>query len=174
MAYEGEVMTTCGVVNIDLSHASIIAVSGDSINLCGHLLLYSPSGGGTYFHVTGDSNASGLARLQGYPMYMSETGYRRYLKETKKMELRRRSVTLPNPAGAYLYLESLLAEKWTWKVLPDNCVTFVEEVVHAGGGNWGSYSNCPTIATADSVSDRIAKFYQWMESGIFNVYGVSR
>ena len=173
MPYEGDVLNACGVVNVDLSKISVVAVSGDGPNVCGHLLLQSPSGGGYYFHVTGDPNASGISRVRGYPMYMSEAGFRKYLKETGKRELRRRPLVLPNPSGAYLYLESLLAEKWTWAVLSNNCVSFVEEVMKAGGGDWSSYSNCPALATSDSINERIARFYQWMESGIYGVYGVA-
>lgn len=173
MAYEGEVLTACGAISIDLSDAYIIAVSGDGPNICGHLLLYSSKGGGYYFHVTGDPNAKGLGKVRGYPMYMNDAGYRRYLKETGKSELRRKPISLPNPDAAFLYIESLLAEKWTWGVLPHNCVAFVEAVIQAGGGNWGSYSNCPALATEDSVSKRINSFYQWMESGVYGIYGIS-
>ena len=70
-------------------------------------------------------------------MYMTEAGYRQYLSETRKRELRRRALSLPNPSGAYLYLEGLLSEKWTW-----------------------------------AVSTRIDRFYQWMESGVYGVYGL--
>jgi hypothetical protein len=174
MPYEGEVLNACGIVHADLSEISVVAVSGDGPNLCGHLLLFSPKGGGYYFHVTGDPNASGMARMRGFPMYMTEPGYRRYLKETGKRELRRRLLKLPNPAGAFLYLERLLSEKWTWMVLPNNCVSFVEEVIAAGGGEWGSYSNCPALSTSDSIAERIGYFYQWMESGAYRVYGVVR
>ena len=165
MPYHGEVLTSCGTVNIDLSNASVIAVSGDGINACGHLLLYVPSGGGYYFHVAGVHEA---------PRYMTESGYRRYLTESGKRELRRRSLRLPDPAGAYLHLEGLLAEKWFWGAVPHNCVSFVEEIISAGGGDWGSYSNCPAVATSDSMTDRINRFYQWMESGIYGLYGVRR
>ena len=107
-------------------------------------------------------------------MYMNYSGYRRYLKETGKSELRRKKIELPNPSGSLLYIERLLSEKWTWAVLPHNCVSFVEAVIEAGGGSWGSYSNCPALATADTVSDRIQSFYNWMENGIYNLYGVPR
>lgn len=98
-------------------------------------------------------------RMRGHPMYMTETGRRQYLRETGKRELRRRALRLPNPNGAYLYLESLLSEKLTWAVLPDTCVAFVDELIRAGGGDWGSYSTCPAVATADSVSERVGRFY---------------
>jgi hypothetical protein len=171
VTYEGEVLNSCGAINIDLSAPYIVAVSGDGPNVCGHLLLFSPKGGGYYFHVVGDAGAKGLSKMVGYPRYMNDAGYRRYLKEAGKSELRRMPVSLPRPNAAFLYIEGLLAEKWTWAVLPHNCVTFVEGVIEAGGGNWGSYSNCPALATADSVSDRINSFYRWMENGVYGVYG---
>lgn len=174
MAYEGEVLNACGVINADLSEVYVVAVSGDGPNFCGHLLLYVPKGGGYYFHVTGDPDGKGINRMRGYPMYMSDAGYKVYLKQTGKRELRRRALNLPNPTAAYAYLESLLAGKWTWGVLPNNCVSFVEAVLAAGGGDWGSYSNCPAVATSDSVSDRLGYFYRWMESGIYGIYGVAR
>ena len=107
-------------------------------------------------------------------MYMSDAGYRKYLKETGKTELRRRKVDLPNPSAALLYVENMLSEKWTWAILPHNCVTFVEAVLEAGGGSWGSYSNCPALATSDNVSERIQSFYNWIESGVYNMYSLSR
>jgi len=165
MAYEGDILDACGTINIDFASTSIVAVSGDGPNVCGHLIMYVGGRGGYYFHVAGVHN---------YPHYMNESGYRRYLRETGKTELRRRQVELPNPNGAMLYLEGLMAEKWTWMVLPNNCVSFVEEIIRAGGGAWGSYSNCPGVATAPTPSQQIQNFYNWMESGIYNLYGVPR
>lgn len=160
MAYTGEVLSACGVIDIDFANTYVVAVSGDGVNVCGHLLLYAKP---YYFHV---------AELRGYPRYMSGSGYTRYLKESGKTELQRRKVPLPNPQGALLYLEGLMSETWTWMVLPNNCVAFVEEVIKAGGGSWGSYSNCPALATAPTVSERIQSFYQWMQVGIYNAYGI--
>lgn len=71
-----------------------------------------------------------------------------------------------NPAAQYRLLRVAASS--------NNCVSFVEEVIQAGGGEWGSYSNCPAVATSDSISERIGRFYQWMESGVYGVYGLSR
>jgi hypothetical protein len=174
MPYEGEILSECGLIQIDFSTASVVAVSGAGPNICGHLLLYAGNRGGYYFHVTGDPNAGGLKKMLGYPRYMSETGFRRYLRETGKIVLKRRKIELPDPDGAMSYIEGVLAEQWAWAVLPHNCVAFVENIIKAGGGDWGSYSNCPALATANTVSDRLQSFYSWMESGIFNIYGVPR
>jgi len=109
---------------------------------------------------------------------MDDAGYRRYLTENGKRELRRRMVRLPNSRGALLYLEGLMAEKWTWGLLPNNCVAFVEEIIRAGGGDWSSYSNCPAIATTDSIAERTQNFLNMMENmmegEIYRLYNVPR
>jgi hypothetical protein len=64
-----------------------------------------------------------------------------------------------------------MAKKWTWAILPNNCVAFVEEVIKAGGGKWSSYSNCPDIATQDTISVRIQRFMGTLESEIYKLYG---
>lgn len=165
MAYEGEILDACGIVVVDFADAKIAAVSGDGPNVCGHLLIYSPAAGGYYFHVAG---------LRGYPRYMSDAGYRRYLQETGKRELRRLPMNLPNPTGANLEMERLLSEKWTWGVLPHNCVSFVESIISAGGGNWGSYTNCPALATADTIDASIQNLLNWAEKSVYSAYGVAR
>ncbi len=166
MAYTGEILDACGLIGIDCTQIAVVAVSGDGPNLCGHLLLHTgPARGGYYFHV---------AEFRGRPRYLSESGYQRYLREAGKTELRRRYLSLPNPQGAFLYLEGLMANTWTWLVVPNNCVAFVEEVIQAGGGTWGSYSNCPDLATQDTLSERIERFLGQMENEIYRLYGVPR
>jgi hypothetical protein len=94
MAYHGEILDKCGLVDIDCSNVAVVAVSGDGPNVCGHLLLHTgPNRGGLYFHV---------AEFHGRPRYMNESGYGRYLREAGKTELRRRYLSLPNPRGALL------------------------------------------------------------------------
>ena len=166
MGYHGDVLDACGLFNIDCSTIAVVAVSGDGPNVCGHLLLYTgPEGAGHYFHV---------AEFHGHPRYMSEAGYHRYLRESGKTEIRRRYLTLPRPNGARLYLENLMSQSWTWLVLPNNCVAFVEEVIRAGGGDWSSYSNCPDLATQEAVSTRVERFMGQLESEIYRMYGVPR
>ncbi|MGF6934289.1 hypothetical protein OKW41_003428 [Paraburkholderia sp. UCT70] len=161
MSYEGEVLDACGVVNVDFSKTSVVAVSGDGPNVCGHLLLYADSRGGFYFQVAG---------LKDYPRYLDLGGYGRYLKESGKVELIRRPVDIPDPNGALLKLEELMSKSWTWWVLPHNCVAFCEDVITAGGGTWGSYSNCPAIATDAYLQNA----YDWLVNGIYGIYGVPR
>ena len=164
MSYSGEILNQCGLIEIDCSRVAVVAVSGDGPNICGHLLLHAgPRRGGYYFHV---------AELHGYPRYMNEAGYRRYLREAGKTEIRRRYLSLPDPGAALSYLEGLMANTWTWLVVPNNCVAFVEEVIAAGGGTWSSFSNCPDLATQDTISERINRFLNQLEGEIHNLYGV--
>ena len=105
-------------------------------NFCGHAVL---NAGNYYFHVDG--------RYE-FPWYLTEPGYRRYLKTCEKRELRRIRVVLPNPEGAQRKLEELSAQRWRWMVLPHNCASYVEEVFQAGGSKTSSLSNCPVARWA--------------------------
>jgi hypothetical protein len=169
MAYEGEILDMCGIMNPDFSRLSVVVVSGSGPNVCGHMLLYVESGGGYYLHVaTGDQ----LGGVRGYPRYMTESGYRRYLKENNKREIRRLPVSVADPSGAYLHLERLMSERWNWGVLPNNCVAFAEDVISAGGGTWASASNCPTLSTQATISHRIQEFLYRLEGEIYKAYSV--
>jgi hypothetical protein len=138
VAYHGELLDQCALLHLDLSTVKAVAVSGDGPNLCGHLLLaVGPFDKTTYFHI---------AEPYGRPRYMSADGYKRYLKESQKAELNTIYLSLPNPAGAQSYLCGMMAKKWLWGFVPNNCVAFVEEAVQAGGVEWSSWSNCPVVA----------------------------
>jgi len=132
--FDGDPMYHNVISQSDFKHCCAVIVTGDFGNPCGHALLHT--GGGLYFHVAGRFNQ---------PKLMSRTGYGRYLRENDKQELRRFIVPIPNPAGAHRKLEELLAKPWRWLVLPNNCVSFVEEVVLAGGSNAGMHFNCPRM-----------------------------
>lgn len=164
MAYEGEVLDTCGLLVLDLSEIAVVAVSGSGPNVCGHLMLYSKANGGYYFHVAG---------VNAYPRYLPSASFPRYLKENGKRVLRHIPMRLPNPAGAEAYLEDALSQKWLWFVLPHNCVTFCEKVISAGGGTWSSASNCPAVAT-DVPEQWLMQFLNDLEGQIYQTYGVPR
>ena len=163
MSYDGETLDACGTIELDLSKAYVVAVSGDGPNVCGHLLLFVNSGGGYYFHV---------ALLNDRPRYMDQAGFTRYLRESGKSEIRRVSVPIPEPDAAYRYLETLMSGNWTWLVLPNNCVAFCEEVIKAGGGEWSSWSNCPAVATQPTISQRAHAFMSDLERYIYRAYRV--
>lgn len=130
--YEGDVMVNCFIRPSDFKHTCAVIVTGTGINVCGHALLHT--GGGWYFHVAGSNDL---------PKYMNESGYRRYLKENDKTEIRRWIVPIPNPLGAHQKLEELLQKQWLWLAVRDNCISFVEEVVQAGGSKAAMIFNCP-------------------------------
>ena len=140
MAYDGEIMNFCTADLFDFTISNAVVVSGARGNPCGHLPLNTGGIGGWYFHIAG---------IKDYPRYMNERGYRRYLNENSKMELRRYPVRIPNPTDSLLKLEELLANKWLWLLLPNNCAHFVEEVVQAGGSNVGLFWNCPSREAFD-------------------------
>lgn len=132
--YIGDVMFKCFLRPSDFKHTCAVIVSGDGINFCGHALLHI-GGTGWYFHVAGFNEV---------PRFMSEDGYKRYLKEGNKHEIRRKLVPIPNPLGAHRRLEEILSKIWQWLLIPNNCASFVEEIVQTGGSNAGLYFNCPT------------------------------
>lgn len=136
MAYEGEYMWSCPAQRFPWQSTAAVIVSGARWNPCGHALLNVGGISGFYFHIAGDG------RDHPYMMRGSEP-YQRYLRENGKRELRRQTVAISNPDGAQAKLEQLTARNWTWMLLPNNCATFVEEVIQAGGSKMGLYSNCP-------------------------------
>lgn len=147
MAFEGDQLTVCPP-DINFTVTEAVVVSGATWNPCGHMLLCcgSNSGDAWYAHVAGIAgNGGGLhvAGVYGYPAFMREEGYQRYLKENKKREIRRMDAKIQNPRAAYAKLTSLMADKWFWKVLPDNCAQFAKDVIAAGGGDLRVMLNCP-------------------------------
>lgn len=76
---------------------------------------------------------------------MNQKGYERYLYENNKIELKRVRVKIPNPQKAKRKLKQLTYQRWTWMVLPNNCVHYVEEILQAGGCDFNLKSYCPKI-----------------------------
>ena len=160
MPYEGEFLNACGMLKVDFSDSHVVAVSGTGPNVCGHLLFHA---GAYYFHVgTGDQ----LGGMRGYPKYMTKAGYQKYLKENKKKELRRVPVKISKPKAALAYIEEVMSNRWNWAVIPNNCVAFVEEVIQAGGSTWSSASNCPTLATAETIQSRVTRFLGQLDRAV--------
>jgi len=132
--YDGDEMVVNPLRTSDFLHTCAVIVSGDPGNFCGHALLHV--GDRWYFHIAGRNNL---------PKFMSESGYMRYLKENGKREIRRWNVKVPNPEAAHQKLLEVVTKKWPWYVVYNNCASFVEVVLEAGGSNAGMYLNCPTI-----------------------------
>lgn len=79
------------------------------------------------------------------PHYMQELGFRRYLRENGKRVLSQRSVKTTRPEAAQFKLDQLMSKRWLWLMAPNNCASFLEEVVQAGGSTADLYLNCPTL-----------------------------
>jgi hypothetical protein len=136
--YTGEIMNSCQFKPFEFEKAFVVVVSGSPWNPCGHALLNTGGPNGWHFHV---------AEVKGRPRAMQGPGYQRYLREHQKREIRRTAVTIPNPTAANEKLEELLSKPWSWFLFSNNCASFVEDVVRAGGSNAGLYFNCPTRET---------------------------
>jgi hypothetical protein len=143
MPYEGELLNACPR-DIDFSLTQAVVVSGASWNPCGHMILCAGNNSYTswYFHVAGTGVREAFG-IYAYPKFMREEGYNLYLKENQKREIRRLNAQITSASGAYSKLMLLMAEKWFWKVLPDNCATFATEIIRAGGGDLSVVLNCP-------------------------------
>lgn len=131
MSFIGRHLDACYAVPFSWYDTSLIVVSGDGPNMCGHALIRA---GRYYFHIAG---------LAARPYYMGLEDYKRYLAEAGKTELFSRKVYLPNPDGAQKKLEELSVRLWHWFGIPNNCVTYVEELFLAGGAHESILSNCP-------------------------------
>jgi hypothetical protein len=131
MSYIGMHMNECTVIPLDWHDAWLVVVSGDGPNVCGHALLRA---GPRYLHIAG---------IYARPYFMDEAGYLRYLSESEKTELFRRKVFVTDINGAQRKVEALSVRPWHWLGIPNNCVTYVEEIFAAGGANEAIFSNCP-------------------------------
>jgi hypothetical protein len=136
MGYNGEHLSRCPERAFEFTHdASIVVVTGDGPNFCGHGLLNTNNCGGWYFHVTGE--------VYTQPWFMDAQGYGRYMRENGKQEIRRIPLLIKEPKKAREKLMDLLSQKWLWMGIPHNCVTFVETVASAGGSAFELRWNCP-------------------------------
>lgn len=135
--YLGELVRICPAKPYDWTDVHAVAVSGADANPCGHLLLYLGGASKLYFHVA--------AGVHAPPTRMDQGGYLRYMTEHGKTEWRRWKLGIPNPEAAQLRLNDLTSKPWLWGALVHNCVTFVEEVIRAGGSLDQMHINCPSL-----------------------------
>jgi hypothetical protein len=133
MSYVGIHLDSCQAVPFNWADTWLVVVSGDGPNVCGHALLRA---GVFYFHIAGPLNR---------PYFMTEQKYHQYSLEGRKRELFRRKIILPYPAGAQRKLEDLSINRWLWLGIPNNCVSYVEEILEAGGADDSIVSNCPVL-----------------------------
>jgi hypothetical protein len=132
MAYLGTHLYSCHAIPFDWNDTWVVVVSGDGPNYCGHSLLKV---GYNYFHID----------KWNRPYHLTESGYKRYVQEGGKSEIFRRKVHIPDPESAQRGIEALSVKIWYWLLVPNNCVSFVEAVLSAGGVNEVSVTNCPRL-----------------------------
>jgi hypothetical protein len=137
MAYLGQHLYNCRMVPFNFHLTELLVLSGakfkgHTANPCGHAMLRA---GSFYFHIDGWNDL---------PWFMDQVGFKRYLLENDKTVDRRILVVLPNPEAAQRKLNELTTAPWHWRGLWNNCATFVEAILAAGGRpGLTSYGNCP-------------------------------
>jgi len=156
MSYEGEVLTQCPG-DINFANCWAVVVSGAKWNPCGHMLLCcgTNSEDSWYFHVAGQGVREAYG-VWGYPKFMrGDSNYYKYLADNGKREIRRLNAHIKDPGAAYRKLESLMADRWFWGVLVNNCASFVKEIITAGGGSLEVLLNCPDKEFASKVDQAL-------------------
>jgi hypothetical protein len=169
MAFEGAPIKTLSGLGLTHKSCELLIVSGSGPNLAGHMLMELPaSAGGTksVFHIAG---------LRDFPFWMKSTDYGRYLKDNKKTELGRKYISLPKPADAEKYLNKAIVTKWTWGGIVNNCVSFCEEYIEAGGSKWSMRTNMPTLFNTqrpdDAIGNWLSDVYRRADNEIKRLYG---
>ena len=167
MAFEGAPIKSLS--GLQLTHASceLLIVSGSGPNLAGHMLMElpaSPGGTKSIFHIAG---------LRDYPFWMASADFGKYLKENKKKELGRKHINLPKPGAAETYLAKAIKTKWTWGGIVNNCVSFCEEYIEAGGSTWSMRTNMPALFDTrrpdDAIGAWVSDTYRRAENGFSSV-----
>lgn len=165
MAYEGDELPNGSPIlsGLKLTGIECVFVSGDGVNVYGHAIAHCIGGSDAYFHVVGDADSPGWkyavnpgwglgSRLTGKPRYMDGAGFKRYLSETGKSEWGRVDGKITSAGGATAYLQKRCLSTWFWGAVAHNCVSFVREVIAAGGGSLAGDSNFPwKVAKAAGV-----------------------
>lgn len=142
MAYEGQSGQHFINFNaLSFTTVKVIIVSGNSINPCGHSILQIDD---FYFHIIG---------LFSYPKFLTKKQFSRYIKENNKTIIFTTRRFTQNKKAAMAMLKSLLAKRWMYALVTYNCLTFVEDIVFAGGDNINMVINCPTLLRAKVLSE---------------------
>lgn len=130
---------------VDFHHSIyLVGVSGKTV--FGHGLLCVRD---YYFHV---DEAWGI-----YPKWMQHQDYQRYLLENKKEEWFRLWIPdITKPQAALHELKKRLKKIYVWTPIANNCVSFAEYVIEAGGSKYTG-SNLPGIARK-SVAQHAGKY----------------
>jgi hypothetical protein len=167
MAFDGAPIKTLSGLGLTHTTCELLIVSGSGPNLAGHMLMELPAApGGTrsIFHI---------GAVRDFPYWMKSSDFGRYLKENDKKELGRKHITLPKPRDAEAYLTKAIRTKWTWGGIINNCVSFCEEYIAAGGSSWSMRTNMPALFNTqrpdDAIGNWLSDTYRRAESGVTGV-----
>ena len=138
MSYKGERLEKCHLSFFNKKIWNVVIVSSMFPNPCGHALLNFGGVGGYFAHIEWE----GVIPFER-PFFLDQKGFDRYMKDNNKLELYRHNVFVPNPEASFKKLEELLTKKWAWGGIVHNCVTFIEDVLSAGGAKFSMKVDCP-------------------------------
>jgi hypothetical protein len=170
MAFDGAPITT--LAGLQLTHASceLLIVSGSGPNIAGHMLMELPARAG------GTKSVFHIGAVRDYPYWMASSDYPRYLKEAGKTEIGRKFISLPKPGDAEIDLAKAIRTKWTWGGIINNCVSFCEEYIDAGGSEWSMWTNAPAVYKRQNPGEYIGNWlddmYRRADSEIRRIYGM--
>lgn len=134
--YDGEEISYCDPNAFASGRGEVVVVSGDGINICGHVLLNVVGFG--YRHLRGET-----AR----PRYLrTSLGFDRYLRENQKRVYGRYSFEFSSPACATRRYCHLIAEYWKYGLIRHNCASFVRSILSAGGISGNFPVQCPNLS----------------------------
>ncbi|MFN7001418.1 MAG: hypothetical protein ACK4ST_15550 [Elioraea tepidiphila] len=169
MAFDGAPITTLSGLRLTHRSCDLLIVSGSGPNLAGHMLMELPAEPG------GTRSVFHIAAVHDYPYWMAASEFPRYLKENGKTLLGRKTVPLPKPAEAEAYLAAAIGKKWFWGLVYNNCVSFCEEYIAAGGSTWSMRTNLPalydTTRPDDYIGNWLSDVYRRADNEVRRIYG---
>lgn len=167
MAFDGAPITSLSSLRLTHASCELLIVSGSGPNLAGHMLMElpaEPAGTVSIFHI---------GAVYDFPYWMKSADFGRYLRENKKKELGRKSITLTKPADARAWLATAITKKWPWGGIVNNCVSFCEDYIAAGGSKWSMRTNMPSLFNTqrpdEAIGNWVSDTYRRAESGFASV-----
>ena len=155
MAYSGEIYPA-KPFEFKMERPHVAYVSGAGPNIFGHALFSFGQSVG-YIHVD---------ELYAFPKLLTPAGFSTYLSENGKTVLHREYLyDLSSPQRSLDEAERLRKIKWFWALVPHNCVAFAEQIAGAGGSQWTSKTNMPSVsAKVEKTRDSIKKSMKMLDN----------
>lgn len=167
MAFDGAPISSLASLRLTHTSCELLIVSGSGPNIAGHMLMELPAEPG------GTKSIFHIGAVYDYPYWMASADFGRYLRENKKKELGRKHISLPKPADARTWLTAAIGKKWPWGGIVNNCVSFCEEYIAAGGSTWSMRTNMPALFNTqrpdEAIGNWVSDAYRRAESGFTRV-----